>query len=204
MVVTIARQFGSRGRDIGKLLAKKLSVDFYDRKLIELASQKSGISEEYFEKVDEKAGNSLLYALSIGASSAVSSDYGIVPNMPMNDKLYLLQYDIIKKAATKPCVIVGRCADHVLADRKDLVSVFICAEEEARAIHVSAKYNVSYDKAKTMMRKNDKARANYYNNYATGGWGTPEHYDLCLNSTKTGIEGTVEMILSYLRIRKLI
>ena len=159
MVVTIARQFGSRGKDIGKLLAKKLSVDFYDRKLIELASQKSGISEEYFEKVDEKAGNSLLYALSIGASSAVSSDYGIVPNMPMNDKLYLLQYDIIKKAATKPCVIVGRCADHVLADRKDLVSVFICAEEEARAIHVSAKYNVSYDNT----GKETKRTAEYEN-----------------------------------------
>lgn len=98
MVITISRQFGSRGREIGKALAEHLSIAFYDKELITLASQKSGISEKHFEKYDEKA-NSLLYTLSLGASAAVSTDYGTAPNVPIHDKLYLLQHDIIRQIA---------------------------------------------------------------------------------------------------------
>jgi len=204
MIVTIARQFGSRGKDIGKLLADRLAVDFYDKELITMASRESGISEEYFEKYDEKASNSLLYTLSIGASAAVNSDYGMASNVPINDRLYLLQHNIIKKVADKPCVIVGRCADYVLADRNDLVSVFICADIQSRSEHIAQKYKISLDKALSMIKKNDKSRANYYNYYASEKWGDPNHYDLCLNSNKIGMENCVELLVSYLEMREMI
>lgn len=197
MVITIARQFGSRGREIGKALSERLSIGFYDKELITLASQQSGVSEEHFEKYDEKATNSLLYTLSIGASAAVSSDYGATPNIPINDKLYLLQHNIIRQVAESSCVIVGRCADYVLADRNDCVRVFICAKESIRAEHIAERLHVSTDKAHSLIRKTDKTRANYYNYYADGKWGDPNNYDLCLNSGTLSVEGCVETITAY-------
>lgn len=197
MVITIARQFGSQGREIGKALSERLSIGFYDKELITLAAQQSGVSEEHFERYDEKATNSLLYTLSIGASAAVSSDYGTSPNIPINDRLYLLQHNIIRQAAEEPCVIVGRCADYVLNDRKDCVRVFICAPEAIRAERIARRLSVSTDKAHSLLKKTDKTRANYYNYYADGKWGDPNHYDLCLNSGSLSVEGCVETIVTY-------
>lgn len=198
MVITIARQYGSRGRDIGFSLAESLGISFYDKELITLAAKESGMSEDFFEQYDEKASNSLLYSLSLGAAATITGEYGTMPETPMNDKLYLLQYDIIKKAAESPCVIVGRCADHVLADRKDCVKLYIYCDLERRLEHIMNRYKLTADKAREKIKKNDRARSNYYNHYASGKWGEPQNYDLCINSAKLGVYGTCELIMDYL------
>ena len=131
MVITIGRQFGSQGHDIGKALAQKLNIDFYDKELLDIAAKEGGLSSELVEKYDEKASNSLLYSLSLGASATINSEYGTAPQTPLNEKLYLLEYNIIRRVAEESCVIVGRCADHVLADRNDLLRVFVYADDEA-------------------------------------------------------------------------
>ena len=204
MVITIGRQFGSQGHDIGRVLAQKLGIDYYDKELLEIAAKEGGFSSEVLEKYDEKASNSLLYSLSLGASATISSEYGTAPETPVSDKLYLLEYNIIRRAAEKPCVIVGRCADHVLADRSDLLKVFVYADKDSKTEHVMWKYNVSAEKARAMIKKNDKSRANYYNNYASGKWGDPENYDLCINRSLLGVEGSAELLIACLRLRKLL
>ena len=201
MVITIARQFGSGGREIGKRLADELGIKFYDKELITLAAKESGISPEIFEKVDEKATNSLLYSLSLGAASGVSGAYGISPQIPMNDRLFLLQHDIIKKVSAKPCVIVGRCADYVLSDRVDCVKLFIYADIQKRMKYAIDVYKVPKDKAINVIQKVDKTRSNYYNYYSTGKWGDPINYNLCINSGELGVTRCVELIEFYLRQR---
>ncbi len=204
MVITIARQYGSGGREIGKRLADSLGIDFYDKNLITLAAKESGVSPEIFEKVDEKATNSLLYSLSMGAASTITSTYGMSPQLPMNDKLFLLQHDIIKKVSAKPCVIVGRCADYVLNDRQDCIKLFIYADIEKRVKYATDIYKIPKDKAKSIIQKVDKTRANYYNYYATGKWGDPINYNLCINSGELGVSRCVELIEFYLRERNMI
>ncbi len=204
MVVTIARQYGSCGKVIGEALAKRLNVDFYDKELLNLAAKESGISPEFFEKFDEKGTNSLLYSLSLGASATISSEYGTAPEVPMNDRLFLLQHDIIRRVSEKPCVIVGRCADYVLADRQDCVRVFICSDPEKRVERICRLHHLSQDKARAAIKKADKNRANYYNSYATGKWGDPNIYDLCINSGTLGIEKSAALIEQYLKLRGLI
>ena len=203
MVITISRQFGSGGREIGKKLADKLGIKFYDKELISLAAKESGMSPEIFEKVDEKATNSLLYALSMGAVT-IGNNFSIVPNVPMNDRLFLLQHDIIKKISADPCVIVGRCADYVLKDRTDCVKVFIYADLQNRIEYAVKVHDVPREKAASVIQKTDKSRANYYNYYSTGKWGDTKNYDLCINSGSLGSDKCVELIEFYLKQRGMI
>ena len=203
MIITIARQFGSGGREIGRKLADKLGIKFYDKELISLAAKESGMSPEIFEEVDEKATNSLLYALSVGAVT-IGNNFSIVPNVPMNDRLFLLQHDIIKKVSADPCVIVGRCADYVLKDRTDCVKLFIYADLQPRIEYAVKVHNVPREKAPSVIQKTDKSRANYYNYYSTGKWGDPKNYDLCINSGSLGSDKSVELIEFYLKQRGMI
>lgn len=203
MVITIARQFGSGGREIGRKLAEKLGIKFYDKDLISLAAKESGVSPEIFERVDEKATNSLLYSLSIGAAT-IGDDFAITPQMPMNDRLFLLQHDIIKKISADPCVIVGRCADYVLKDRTDCIKLFIYGDIQSRIEYAVKVHNVPMEKAPSIVRKMDKSRANYYNYYSTGKWGEPQNYDLCINSSELGKDKAVELIEFYLKQREMI
>lgn len=204
MVITIARQYGSGGREIGKMLANELNVKFYDKELINLAAKESGISPEVFEKYDEKATNSLLYALSIGAAASTMGDYGIAPQLPINDRLFLLQHDIIKQVSAEPCVIVGRCADYVLSDRADCMKIFIYADMEKRIQYAVDVHGVDKDKAQSIIRKVDKSRENYYNYYSDKKWGDPENYDLCINSGELGAKNCVDLICYYLKLRGLV
>ena len=204
MVVTIARQFGSGGRAIGRALAEDLKIPFYDKELINLAAKESGIHPEFFEKYDEKASNSLLYSLSLGASATINNEYGIGPQLPVNDKLFLIQNDIIRKVSAEPCVIVGRCADYVLADRNDCVKLFIYADMAKRIKYAVDVHKLKKDKAESYIRKVDKTRANYYNYYSDRKWGDPNNYNLCINSGELGISRCVELIEFYLRQRGLI
>ncbi len=204
MIITIARQYGSGGRLIGQTAAKKLGVSFFDKEIIQLAAEQSGVSSEYIERFDEKASSSLLYSLSLGASATISADYGTSPELPANDKVFLMQHNVIRQVAENDCVIVGRCADYVLADRKDCVKVFIYADIKRRCGRISSIENVSEEKALSMIKKADKTRANYYNRFASGKWGTPENYDLCINSGRLGIEKSAALIIEYAKLRGLI
>lgn len=204
MVITIARQFGSGGREIGRRLAEKLGIEFYDKKLITLAAKESGIDPEILKNVDERATNSLLYSLSVGAASAIDVGFQLNPTLPMNDRLFLIQHDIIKKVSAKPCVIVGRCADYVLRDRKDCVKLFIYANLEKRIRYAVDVHKVPEEKAASVISKTDKTRATYYNYYSTEKWGDPQNYNLCINSGELGVARCVELIEFYLRQRGLI
>ncbi|MDD6847836.1 MAG: cytidylate kinase-like family protein [Oscillospiraceae bacterium] len=199
-IVTIARQFGSGGREIGEELSKKLGVKFYDKELISIAAKESNIAPEIFENVDEKATNSLLYSLSLGLYS-FSNTYSVGDNLPVNDKLYILQHKIIKKVANEgPCVIVGRCADHILRDRNDVLRVFIYADLDFRVKRAIDLKGVKPSKAEQVVQKTDKSRSNYYNFYSGKKWGLTENYDLCINRTKLTCEQVAEIIENYLKI----
>lgn len=204
MVITISRQFGSGGREIGKNLADGLHIPFYDKELINLAAKESGISRDFFEKYDEQGSNSLLYSLSLGASATINNEYGISSQLPMSDKLFLIQNDIIKKVSMSPCVIVGRCADYVLADRKDCINLFICADIKKRIRYAIDIHKINPDKAEEYIRKKDKSRAAYYNRYTDKKWGNPENYHLCINSGELGVSRSVELIGYYLRQKGMI
>lgn len=199
-IITIGRQFGSGGREIGEALAKKLNLKFYDKELISLAAKESGINPEVFAEIDEKATNSLLYSLSLGVYS-FGNNFNATGGLPINDKLYLLQHKLIKQIADEgPCVIVGRCADYILSDRDNIVNIFINADMDYRIKRAIDVKKVKESKAEQAVIKTDKSRANYYNFYSGKKWGVPENYDLCLNRTKLSTEKVVEIIESYLNL----
>lgn len=199
-IITIGREFGSGGREVGMELAKKLGVKCYDKELIAIAAKESGLSEELLKSLDERPTNSFLYSLVMDTYSMGYSTSYI--DMPLNQKAFMAQYDTIKKIADEEsCIIVGRCADYALKDRDDCFSVFIKASMDEKIKRISRIHNLDADKAKDMIVKANKKRANYYNFYANRKWGDSRTYDLCLDSGVLGIEGTVEVLASYLNIR---
>ena len=204
LIITIGRQYGSGGRMIGKKLAEKLGIPFYNREIIELAAKKSGMSEEAFEKVDETAASSLLYSIATGAymfGNYVSPQV----ELPLNDKLFILQSEIIKSIAVKEsCVIVGRCADYILKDRKDVLNVFIHADKEARKQRAIDVYGIAPNKVEGYLNKFDKKRSTYYNYYTGEKWGYSPNYHLCLDSGALGEEGCVHMIESFIKEREVL
>ena len=200
-VITIGRQFGSGGRSIGEKLAKKLGVNFYDKELISIAAKESGMNPEVFEGVDEKATNSLLYSLSMGMYS-FGSGFPTMGDLPVNDKLYLLQHKIIKELASKEnCVIVGRCADYILRDNPNTVNVFIHASMAYRKEQSIQKHGIDPARAEHIINKTDKNRANYYSFYSGQKWGMTENYDLCIDSSKLSEDKIVDLIAEYVHMR---
>lgn len=198
-VVTIARQYGSGGREVGQKLAEMCGYKFYDKNLITLAAQKSGLSREALNTVDEKATNSLLYTLALGSSSY---NHGFEQvNMPSNDKLFVVQSEIMKELADEDegAVIVGRCGDYVLAGREDLVRVFICSDFDRRVENVMKRHELSRSQAKDLIIKTDRRRANYYSYYTGEKWGKADKYDLILSPDRIGEEGAARMIAAYLQ-----
>ena len=191
--LTIEREYGSGGRLIGKKLSEILEVPFYDKELIAIAAKQSGMSEEVFAKADERASSSLLYSLVMGSYTSVAN------NMPINDKLFLLQADIIKEAAKKgPFVIVGRCADYVLRDEPNCLNLFLQAPKKIRMRRAVEEYGVEADKAADAVAKKDKQRGNYYNFYSNRKWGDMQNYDLILDTHTFGLQGSVDIILRAL------
>ena len=199
-IITITRQYGSGGHHIGKTLAKTLNLPFYDKELISIAAKESGISPEVFEQVDEKAANSLLYSLSMGVYN-YGNGFSSMGDLPVNDRLYILQHKIIKELADKEnFVVVGRCADHILKDRDNVVKVFIYADIESRVNRAIERKEIDPARAKQAVLKADKSRANYYSFYSGKKWGLADNYDLCINTTHITTEQAVEIILSYIDI----
>ena len=195
-VITIGRQFGSGGRSIGEKLAKKLNIAFYDKELISIAAKESGMDPEFFEGVDEKAANSLLYSLSMGMYS-FGSGFSAMGDLPVNDKLYLLQHKIIKEIAGKEnCVIVGRCGDN-----PNCVNIFVYADMAFRKEQSIKKHGIDSAHAEHIITKTDKNRANYYSFYSGQKWGMAENYDLCIDSSKLDEDKIVELIAEYIQMR---
>ena len=202
IIITIARQFGSGGHEIGRRLAEKLDIPIYDKELITHAAEESGLSEEILHYFDEKPTNSLLYSLSTGSYSM--SDGGVVNySLPVNQQVFQAQFDAIRSLSEKSsCVIVGRCADYVLEKHEGLVSVFLYADLNDRMARVAEYDHISLPEAKNRINKSDKRRANYYNFYSGKKWGMAGTYDLCINTSVIGYDNAVELIAQFVEMKK--
>ena len=199
-ILTIGREYGTGGRNTGIKIAELLGVKCYDSELITMAATKSGMNMHLLDDIDETAANSLMYTLAIGSSGFAG--FGGAVNMPINDKLFLLQADIIRDIAKQgSAVIVGRCADYILRDDPDLVNIFFYAPLEARKANVAERKGVSLDKAASLITKKEKGRKNYYNYYTGSKWGDRSNYQLCIDPTVLGIDKTAEVIAKYLELR---
>ena len=197
-IITIGRQFGSGGHEIGRLLAQALDIPCYDKELIVLAAQKSGMSPDVFSHVDETATNSFLYSVSAG--SIPGTAYQPAQSLPLNDKLFIAQTDLIRaKAKEGACVFVGRCADSILKDTAPVLNVFIRADMPFRVARIMEAENCNEKTAIDMIGKADKKRAKYYNFYTQKRWGAADSYDLVLNNAKLGAEKAVQIIADYAR-----
>lgn len=197
-IYTIGREFGSYGKKVGEKLAERLGIAIYDKELLQKAAKESGFCEEIFENHDERPTNSFLYSLVMDTYSAGSYSAAPFMDMPLNHKVFLAQFDAIKKIAeNESCVIVGRCADYALADNPKCLNIFIRAEMDDRAKRISKRLNIAEAKAKDMCIKQDKQRASYYNYYTSKKWGDARSYDLCLNTSKISVDDCVDVILEY-------
>jgi cytidylate kinase len=193
-IITIGRQYGSGGREIGEKLAKQLGIPFYDKQLLEIAATESGIDAELFEKADEKPKMSFLYSLVKGKEK--------IGQTSTEDTLFLAQFDAIKKVAAQgPCVIVGRCSDYILSDFDNCINVFVHANMDKKKQRVINEYGVAADVAEETIIKTDKKRAKYYNYYTNQAWGNSFNYDLTIDTTHLCVERCVELIVKYIELR---
>ena len=194
-IITIGRQCGSGGHTIGQMVADRLGWAFYDKEIIKAVSNRSGLTEETVEKEGEYSTTSLLFNIATRGISA----YNIAgkDNMLIRDLVNAYQTDYIKEIADQgACVIVGRSADYILAERKDCLNVFICGDLADRAERVVKEHEVDARIAESHVLERDKKRSRYYRHVTDQVWGLSENYDLCLNSSELGIDKCVEIILA--------
>ena len=197
MVITVGRQYGSGGREIGTALANRLGIAYYDDLLLKKAAEESGLCEELFHSFDERP-KSFLYSIALDPYSFSLSH--INSKGSIEQQVYLATYDTIKKLADEgPCVLIGRCADYALKDRSDVINLFITAPLPSRIKRVAMRNGISEDEARERIRRRDKDRAAYYNFYSAKEWGDAKSYDLCIDSSLLGIEGTVDLLEDLLK-----
>lgn len=197
-IITVGRQYGSGGREIGQKIADHYGIPFYDNELITRAAKESGFAEETFAKAEDKATNSLLYSLAMGINVYGNQDFGFT-GLSLDDRIFLAQSDVIRKVADEgPCVIVGRCADYVLKERENIVNLFVKASLSFRLERVVKEYGEEEKKAADIILKNDKRRANYYSYHVGEKWTDLNNYDLVIRSDFAGIEQSVKCICGYL------
>lgn len=198
LIITIGRQFGSGGHEIGEKLAKKLGIKFYDKELIKLIAKQSGLCEKVLESYDEKPTNSLLYSIVMDIYPSV-----MYTGPTIDQQIYQANYDTIRRLADgEPCVIVGRCADYILRDHPELVSVVVHANSDFRAARIAEEYKLPDAKVRDLLVKTDKKRANYYNFQSEKQWGAASSYNLCIESSEVGIDGAVDLIMDYINYKK--
>ncbi len=194
-VITISRQYGSGGRIVGKLLAERLGIPFYDNELISLAAEKTGLSKECFVNAEETSTGNLLLSLTTLTPSI--DTFGL----PMNEKIFLVQSQVIKEVAEKgSCVIVGRSADYILSEMEDCINVFLQADLKDRIARAVTQYSLPEKNAESAVIKTDKRRANYYNYFTGLKWGKSENYDLILNTSRMELNGIVDVIEKYVSL----
>ena len=201
MIITIGRQYGSGGRELGEKLAQKLGYKFYDQELVEMAAEKSNMHASILHQADEKASKSLLYSIVTSMDSRFLNPYY---DLPINDKLFIEQSNIIKSLAEEGnCVIVGRCADYVIESSKmKSIDLFIYASMEHRIERIAEKYELSADKAKDKIKKIEKGRKAYYNYYSNKEWGNISNYDLCISTSHISIDDAVDVVFDFIKKRE--
>ena len=201
-IISIGRQLGSGGREIAQKLAERLNIPVYDKKLLEIAAKETGLDCTVFENADEKESNPLMrgiFALK-GAMSAYPIGLGSCMD---GDRLFELQSEVMRNLVEKEsCIIIGRCAEYVLRDHPRMHSIFVTADIADRVKRIMAHDGVNEAKAKEIAQKGDKKRKAYHDYYANSGWGEADTYDLCINSSRLGIEGSVEIIHRFIESRK--
>ena len=193
-VITISRQYGSGGRFVARKLAEKLGIPFYDNEIITMAAKESGYAENLFEKAEQVSTHSLLYSLSMFGTAA--GVYGL----PLSDKVFLIQSDIIKECAAKgPCIIVGRCSDYVLKEQSNLINFFLYSDLDSRVKRVQKYYDNDAKDIREDIERRDKKRATYYNYYTTQRWGATENYHLSIHPDAVGIDGCVDILEAFVK-----
>lgn len=194
IIITIGRQFGGGGKGVAEALGRKLGIPVYDSELIKKAAQESGFSAEVFVEKDEKRSFFSLASIFSGTLSSAQDNY------MSESQLFRIQSEAIMKIAEQgSAIIVGRCSDYILRERKDTLDVFLTSPESVRAERVSQRAGISIEKAMEMIERNDKTRSEYYNYFTFGNWGVASTYDLCLDSSILGIEGTADFIIDFAR-----
>ncbi len=195
LIITIARQYGSGGREIGERVAALLGIPLYDKEIITDAAAKGSLDEDVIKKVDESAANSLLYTLAMG-SNILGTTMHFGYKMPLNDKLFILQSEVIKDYAKNgSCVIIGRCADYVLRDEPNILRLFVFGDLDHRQARVKERHpEIKSSQVIDVINKTDKRRSSYYNFYTGNKWGKFDNYDMTINSSTLGIEHTAQVI----------
>lgn len=196
-IITISRQFGAGGRELGKKLAGQLNIPYYDKELLSKAAKDSGLTQEFIEHYDEKHTSSLLYNLAMTPHLMLDS-----LGTSWEDMAVKATKEAILSAAENSCVIVGRNADFILRNEAGLFRIFITANKEQRIARIVARDKVSAEEAEKKMYRMDKARAANYSYYTNQNWGQAENYDLCLNLSKISLEKAIRLIMDCVNERR--
>ena len=199
LVINIGRQLGSGGRTIGRMLAKELGLDYYDKEILDIAARESGFCTEIFERSDENKGFFQSFFGNVMPVFGHATDF--YQSQISDENLFRLQSDAIRKAVAKGRggVFIGRCADYVLRDYPNCLNIFLSADSDERIALIASRQQVSEAEARKLMQRGDERRATYYNYYATGRWGEAANYHLCINTSKLGLEKTAQSILQYIK-----
>lgn len=196
MIITIGRQHGSSGREIARLLAEKLNYKCYDKEIVDEAANHSDFSRDLIDAFDEKRMSAFILH---------AGGYGLNENFRLNMQVVSAQFEAMRNIAEKGnCIFVGRCADYILRDHDDLISVFILGDMDERLKCLERRQGLDEVEARKKIKEVDKDRSSFYRYYSDQTWGDAQNYDMCINSSKLGVEGTVQTILSYIKARGLI
>ncbi len=196
MIISIGRQHGSGGREIARLLARELGIKCYDKEIVDEAAKHSDFSRDLINAYDEKR---------MSAFMLHAGGYGLNENFRLNMQVVSAQFDAIREIASKgDCIFVGRCADYILRERSDLVSVFILGDMDERLKCLARRQGLDEAAARKKIKEVDKDRSSFYKYYSDQVWGDAQNYDLCINSSRLGVEGTVKVIMDYIKARGLI
>lgn len=195
MIITIGRQHGSSGREIARLLAEKLNYKCYDKEIVDEAANHSDFSRDLIDAFDEKRMSAFILH---------AGGYGLNENFRLNMQVVSAQFETMRNIAEKGnCIFVGRCADYILRDHDDLISVFILGDMDERLKCLERRQGLDEVEARKKIKEVDKDRSSFYRYYSDQTWGDAQNYDMCINSSKLGVEGTVQVILDYIKARGL-
>ena len=195
MIITIGRQHGSSGREIARLLAEKLNYKCYDKEIVDEAANHFDFSRDLIDAFDEKRMSAFILH---------AGGYGLNENFRLNMQVVSAQFEAMRNIAEKgDCIFVGRCADYILRDHDDLVSVFILGDMDERLKCLERRQGLDEAEARKKIKEVDKDRSSFYRYYSDQTWGDAQNYDMCINSSKLGVEGTVQVILDYIKARGL-
>ncbi len=193
MIITIGRQHGSSGREIARLLAEKLNYKCYDKEIVDEAANHSDFSRDLIDAFDEKRMSAFILH---------AGGYGLNENFRLNMQVVSAQFEAMRNIAEKGnCIFVGRCADYILRDHDDLISVFILGDMDERLKCLERRQGLDEVEARKKIKEVDKDRSSFYRYYSDQTWGDAQNYDMCINSSKLGVEGTVQVILDYIKAR---